>query len=406
MTALITEHTQYVDDSGKPIVGGKLYIGLKGADPVATSPGVEIYADRELTIPTANPQILGADGRTTDKIWVDGEYSIQVNSVVGLVETQEFQDLDAGQGVDASATLEATNVIGFNEIEGTTAAALSTLSANQQFVFTTVGQNTATVSLNIDGTGLRPVVKNRTKPILPGEFENDQVVIVAYNEEINSFEWVNQNNRVIDYYIGSNVPAAATTDIWVIDGNTLTVTGTTGITSFGTAPSVGARRVVLFDNALTLTHSANLSLPGNQDYTTEAGDRAVVYANTDTQFDVVIYKTDGRSVVEVGVGVDQSWQDVSGSRTLGTTYQNTSGSPIMVAAQWADGGSAWVAYLNVSSNGSTWLRIGSAYHGSVVGETNPLTCIVPVNGYYRIGSNSNGSGNSPGSSLINWTELT
>ena len=301
MTTILIEHAQYVDDAGKPIAGGKLYIGTSGADPVATSPITVIYSDRALTVPIANPQSLGSDGRALSKIWVDGEYSIQVNSLVGIVETQEFQDLDAGTAAASLGTLTVNSIIGNNVITGTTSASISEYVANQQFVFTTTAANTGPITLSIDTAGAKDVVKNNDQPILNAEFEASQVVIVAYNAINGNFEWVNQNNKVVDFYIGTSVASAATTNIWGTDGNTVHITGTAGITSLGTAPSAGARRTVVFDGAVTLTNSANLALPGGANYTTAAGDILTVYADTTTQFDVVIHKKDGTAVVVVPI---------------------------------------------------------------------------------------------------------
>lgn len=95
---------------------------------------------------------------------------------------------------------------------------------------------------------------------------------------------------------GAAVASAATTDIWANDGNTLHITGTTTITSFGTAPQAGAWRKVIFDGALTLTHAASLSLPGSANITTAADDIAFVYADTTTQFDVLYFKKDGGAI--------------------------------------------------------------------------------------------------------------
>ena len=96
---------------------------------------------------------------------------------------------------------------------------------------------------------------------------------------------------------GTAVASAATTDIWGDTGNTKHITGTTTITSLGTAPQAGAHMWVIFDGALTLTHGANLSLPGSANITTAADDMAYVYADTTTQFDVVYFKKDGSAVV-------------------------------------------------------------------------------------------------------------
>ena len=293
MSSILVEHAQYVDNAGKPLSGGKVYIGTNGADPVTTAAVTTIYSDRELTTPITNPQDLGSDGRTLNKIWVSGKYSIQVND---LSAVQFFQDLDTGSSSASVAVIFVANIVGGDTITGTTDASLTNYSSNQQFVFETVSANTGAVTLNVDGIGSRAIVKNNDKAVLPAELAASQVVLVAYNVTNDNFEWVNQNNKVTDFYKGTAVASAATTDIWATDGNTLHITGTTGITSFGTAPNEGARRTLVFDGIVTLTNSANLALPAGVDYTTAAGDVVEVYADTTTQLDVQVLRKNGEPV--------------------------------------------------------------------------------------------------------------
>lgn len=71
-----------------------------------------------------------------------------------------------------------------------------------------------------------------------------------------------------------DIASATTTDIGAADGNYVDVTGTTTITGFGTVQA-GTRRIVQFDDALTLTHNGtSLILPGAANITTAAGDTA------------------------------------------------------------------------------------------------------------------------------------
>lgn len=72
----------------------------------------------------------------------------------------------------------------------------------------------------------------------------------------------------------STIASAATTNIASSDGEQVTVTGTTTITSLGTG-FAGCYREVQFSGALQLTHSAALILPGAANITTVAND---VYA--------------------------------------------------------------------------------------------------------------------------------
>ena len=98
---------------------------------------------------------------------------------------------------------------------------------------------------------------------------------------------------------GADVASAATTTIWVADGNFIHITGTTTITSFGTATQPGSHRTVVFDGALTLTHnSTSLILPTGANITTAAGDVAIVRAETTANARVVAYlRKDGTALV-------------------------------------------------------------------------------------------------------------
>lgn len=69
----------------------------------------------------------------------------------------------------------------------------------------------------------------------------------------------------------ATIASASTTDLASSDGERVTVTGTTTITSLGTG-FAGCRREVVFSGALTLTHSGNLVLPGAANITTAAND--------------------------------------------------------------------------------------------------------------------------------------
>lgn len=72
--------------------------------------------------------------------------------------------------------------------------------------------------------------------------------------------------------IGSDIASGSTVDLSTATGNSVTVTGTTTITSLGTV-SAGMRFTLIFDGALTLTHNAtSLILPGASDIITAAGD--------------------------------------------------------------------------------------------------------------------------------------
>ena len=76
------------------------------------------------------------------------------------------------------------------------------------------------------------------------------------------------------------------------------------------------------------------------------------------------------------IGVNQTWQNVTGSRAFGTTYYNTTGKPIAVSGFGVN--SAGLAYTpNVNGLGiNTWGRGADGY--------TPFFFIVPVGNSYSI----------------------
>lgn len=91
------------------------------------------------------------------------------------------------------------------------------------------------------------------------------------------------------------------------------------------------------------------------------------------------------------IGVGQTWTDVSGSRTAGTSYQNTTGRPIMVAIADARSNEA----VQVSDDNSTWLTVGHLGNSGTVAVG--ATFIVPDDHYYRVNGSAGG--------ISSWAEL-
>jgi hypothetical protein len=95
------------------------------------------------------------------------------------------------------------------------------------------------------------------------------------------------------------------------------------------------------------------------------------------------------------LGVGQTWQDVSGSRAFDTSYQNTTGRPIMFFAQGVDNTEL---YMQVSSDNATWITVGKGGgHGNAI-DNDGGGAIVPPDWYYRFLDGSSAT-------LAEWTEL-
>lgn len=88
-----------------------------------------------------------------------------------------------------------------------------------------------------------------------------------------------------------------------------------------------------------------------------------------------------------GIGQGQTWQDVTTSRVLNTSYQNSTSTPIMINVTQSASNShdLWVSVDN-----STWVKVAGS------GTSNSgMSVIVPVGHWYK----------ATGSSILSWAEL-
>lgn len=90
---------------------------------------------------------------------------------------------------------------------------------------------------------------------------------------------------------GSDIPSATTTNLYSYGGDYNHITGTTAITSLGTAPA-GFEKKIVFDNILTLTYNAtSLILPGGANITTAAGDSALFVSEGSGNWKCMFYQS-------------------------------------------------------------------------------------------------------------------
>lgn len=110
--------------------------------------------------------------------------------------------------------------------------------------------------------------------------------------------WVNQLVGIFNGLKGSDIASASSIDLGAATGNYVDITGTTTITSLGTADA-GINRKVQFDGALTLTHDGtSLILPTGANITTAAGDTAEFVSLGSGNWKCLFYqRVDGTAIV-------------------------------------------------------------------------------------------------------------
>lgn len=106
---------------------------------------------------------------------------------------------------------------------------------------------------------------------------------------INGVSFNGSANINIEDRLGTPIASASTTTIGTAGlGDYIHITGTTTITSFGTASTAGTRRTLIFDGALTITHNAtSLICVGGTSIVTVAGTVIEVVAETTANWRVV-----------------------------------------------------------------------------------------------------------------------
>lgn len=152
----------------------------------------------------------------------------------------------------------------------------------------------------------------------------------------------------------ASVASAATVDLGaIVDGEYLHITGTTTITSFGSTGAAGIERELVFDDALTLTHSSNLILPDAANITTVAGDCCRVRYEGSSVWRVVSYESGHSGLVGHGNKL------INGNFVV--NQRAVSGTVVLAAGayghdRWKAGASG-CTYTFATSNGVTTLTI-------------------------------------------------
>lgn len=204
-----------------------------------------------------------------------------------------------------------------------------------------------------------------------------------------------------------DVASAATVDLNGLAPNTrnIRITGTTTITGFTIA--VGRLYFVSFNGALTLTNNAAITTNTGGNITTFAGMTIAVRATSanvvevlyglrfasnaeaqsGTRPDVAVTPANLNSSV---LGMGQTWQNLTGSRALATTYTNSTGRAIMVA----------VSISRVANHLFAFRIDGNVVYQWDDGTTASPACVtivVPAGSTYQCTSSSG--------SITHWAEL-
>ena len=390
-----TPKQQIYGSDGNPLVGGKIYTYAAGTTtPLAT------YTDAGAGTANTNPIILNSLGQANIWLAPSSSYKFSVYTsadvllytVDNITAPIDYLSLVTTLASPPPIGSTAPNTGAFTTLAATTAT-ITTVNATTVNATTITATGTVTAeTLTFEGGG------SMTKPSEAGI--QSLTATVAANALT-----VTLNPAVLDFRsttLTTGVPVSRTIpsaiSIVVSSGSTL-----------GTVSAVQSRIVVLaLDNAGTV-ELAVVNISGGNDLTETglisttaeggsgtADSASVIYSNTartnvayrvvgyveSTQATAGTWATIPSTVQGYGgqalasmssLGYSQTWQNLTGSRAVNTTYYNTTGKPISVN----------ILITNIGTTGGIAVNgVTCSYALNVANNNNLVTAIVPVGASY------------------------
>ena len=230
----------------------------------------------------------------------------------------------------------------------------------------------------LGGTGAQ-----KAKPNLEGGlWKIDGTAVTATAAELNILDGVTATTAELNYVEGVTSNIQTQLDAKQPLDATLTALaayGTNGIVTQTASDTFTGRTITGTVNQITVTNGNGVS--GNPTVAAVIASQAEAEAGTDTTKLMTAQRTKQAIEANVtGLGIGQTWQDLTSSRVAGTWYQNTTALPIFVHYQTNPGDGT--AFVNTVASDTGRVTVGSGDGAS--GTYDYSSFIVPVNVYYKV----------------------
>lgn len=354
---------QFIDANGDPLVGGQIetYLAVSST-PAAT------YTDNMGSVPQSNPIILNSLGYPTlGAIWLTGglAYKFILKTASGV--TLRTTDNIVGIG-DTSVSLSEWVESGFvpTYITGTSFSVPGDqtliLQVGRRLRTTnTSGLVYSTISNSAFAAGITTVTLTNDSTTLDAGLSQVAYALLA-----------------ADPLSVPNLPGSKITGAFTSSGMTMATARVLGrlTASTGAVEELTATQITTsFVNAATDTAQGKVELATNGE----------AQGGTDTTRAVT-----PANLTASQLGRGQTWQNLTGSRSAGSAYQNTSGRPIFIAVRYLQSGSGTTTMFVDS------VEVSYGQQATVSGGQT-LSAIVPNASFYQVNVVSN--------TLSYWAEL-
>ena len=229
--------TFLINTAGQPVVSGTV---------ISSTAFNALTADLATGLSTA----ITKDGQTT----VTANIPMSTYKFTGLGVGSAATDSANLSQVQSTVTKLLNSVSGADTITATASPTLAAYAAGQMFYFVAAGDNTTSVTLNIDALGAKAVTRDGSTALVAADIKNGEVIVVVYDGT--RFQVVSQLNSAGDARF-ANVSIASSLYV----GGVSTFVGNAGFSanvSIASALSVGG--VAAITGATTI--GGNLTLSG------------------------------------------------------------------------------------------------------------------------------------------------
>lgn len=301
------------------------------------------YWQASVTIPqNRGVWVSGASYTANDFVTTDTRYAVCVQSHVAGVSFNT--DLAAGRWVvliDLGSGVTAYNA----QAEGAIASAATTDIGSVTASRIAVTGNAAITSLGVfintfkilrfTGT---PTLVNAAALALPGG-KNIQVGVgdIAFVASDSVGNW-----RCLMFFRGDGTPltigaailaSAATVDVGSVLAQTITITGTTTITSLGISAPLGAVKVIIAGGNWSMTHNAaSLLLPGGKSISATGGDIGIFVYEAANTWRCVSWLAQGTLILNNGQITFPATQNPSSDANTLDDYEEGTWTPVLAGS--------------------------------------------------------------------------
>ena len=344
--------TFLINTAGQPVVSGTV---------ISSTAFNALTADLATGLSTA----ITKDGQTT----VTANIPMSTYKFTGLGVGSAATDSANLSQVQSTVTKLLNSVSGADTITATASPTLAAYAAGQMFYFVAAGDNTTSVTLNIDALGAKAVTRDGSTALVAADIKSGEVIVVVYDGT--RFQVVSQLNSAGDARF-ANVSIASSLYV----GGVSTFVGNAGFSanvSIASALSVGG--VAAITGATTI--GGNLTLNGgtangvlylNGSKVATSGS-ALVFDGSTLTAPSLITSEDTNGLITVGrfsSGFAYSLIRPSANST-GFEFRTNGGNSLYVITQattnhvWYTGATGGTESMRLTSTG---LGIGTASPGS------------------------------------------